>query len=245
MSVSRRRVLLRLAAALLAWPLAAGAALSDARVLLENGLVSIHSQSAPLAEVLTRFAQATGAEVVYEASRPRQPVTVAIEGASPAEAIARLLEGQGLDYVLRLDRTGTKVELLVVSGTGSPAAASGPAAARTSAPARVEESPEDAGEPAEEPFVPEAVDEHEAQTQAPASTDDTARAPHYVPFAGSAPGPTSPPEAQVPSSGTMPFGPSVTEPAPPQPPAPASYPGSPSAPPPPVPPRPVSYPPGS
>ena len=243
-----RRVRLRLAVPLLALPLAGGAALSDARVHLENGRVSIHSQSAPLAEVLARFAQATGAEVVYETARPRQLVTVAIDGASPAEAIARLLEGQGLNYALRLDRTGTRVDLLVVSGTGSPAAASGTGPGRSPAPGpsapRVEEPPEDVGEQAEEPVVPDAVEEHESQTPAPGPTEDTTRAPQYAPFGGSAPGSASAPESSMPSSGTTPYGSSLTEPPRPQPPAAASYPAAPGMPAPPVSPRPASYPPG-
>jgi hypothetical protein len=224
-------------------------------VQLEDGRVSIHSRSASLAEVLARFAQATGAEVVYETARPRQLVTVAIDGASPAEAIARLLEGQGLNYALRLDSTGTKVDLVVISGTGTPAAASGtgtarsPAAPGAFAPARVEEPPEDAGNEAEEPVVPDAADEHEPQAQFPGPAEDTTRAPHYAPYGGPAPGsafaPGSPPapESSMPSSGASPYG-SGTEPAPPQPPAAASYPGAP-APAQPVAPPPASYPPGS
>jgi hypothetical protein len=245
---------LRLALPLLALPLAGGAALSDTRVHLENGLVSIHSRSAPLAEVLARFAQATGAEVVYETARPRQPVSVAIEGASPAEAIARLLEGQGLNYALRMDRTGTKVDLLVVSGTGAQPAASGIGSSRTggtpgSPPARLEEPPDDVSEPQpEEPAGPEPVEEHESQAPAPAPADDTTRAPQYAPApGGSAPGGGPAPGPSMPSSGTTPYGSPGTEPAQPQAPAAASYPaapGMPAPPAPPVSPRPVSYPPG-
>jgi len=238
----RSRLLLRLAVSLVALPLAGGAALSDARVHLDNGRVSIRSQSAPLTEVLARFAKATGAEVVYEAARPRQLVTVVIDEASPAEAIARLLEGQGLNYALRLDRTGRNVELLVVSGSGSPAAATGAGAPRTSAPSRVEEPFEATPEDTDEPFASDAAEDRPAAPAAPAPMDDATRPFPTAPFAGSAPGSTSAPEPSSPAGGPTPSGSSAPEPAPPQPPAAASYPAAPAVPPQPVYPGPASYP---
>jgi hypothetical protein len=241
--MARRRVLLRLAVLLLALPLVGGAALSDARVHLDNGRVSIHSRSAPLSEVLARFAQATGAEVVYEATRPRQLVTVVIDEASPAEAIARLLEGQGLNYALRLDRTGRNVELLVVSGSGGPSTAgAGAGAPRASAPPRGEEPFEATAEDAEEPFAPDAVEDREAVAPAPASTDDGTRPPPTAPFGGSAPGSTPGPDPASSPGGAAPSSFPAPEPAPPQPPAAASYPAAPAVPPPPVYPGPASYP---
>ncbi len=90
-------------------------------VTLRDDRVVVRATAAPLADVLTRFAQATRAEIVFEGARPRQLVTVVIEAGSPAEAIERLLEGQGLNYVLRLDPTGKTVELLVIAGSASPA----------------------------------------------------------------------------------------------------------------------------
>jgi hypothetical protein len=238
----RRRLLLRLAVPLLALPATGGAALSDARVDLENGRVSIRSRSAPLSEVLTRFAQATGAEVVYETARPRQLVSVLIDESSPAEAIARLLEGQGLNYALRLDRTGRNVELLVVSGSGTPATAAGTGTARAPAPARVEE-PFEAGEDDEGPIVPDAVEEQEAATPGPGPVDDLT-APQAAPFGGWAPGSSYGPEPSAPSTAPGASGFPAPEPAPPQPPGAASYPSAPAVPPQPVAPRPASYPPG-
>jgi hypothetical protein len=98
------------------------------RTQITEGRVSISADAEPLADVLTRFAQATGAELVYEASRPRQLVSVGIEADSQAEALSRLLEGQGLNYALRLAPNGRDIQLLVIgasSSTPAPMAASG------------------------------------------------------------------------------------------------------------------------
>jgi hypothetical protein len=240
----RHQCVLRLTAFLLALPLASGAALSDARVVLDRGRVSIHSQSTPLAEILSRFAQATGAEVVYETSRPRQLLSVVIEAPSAAEAIAQLLDGQGLNYALRLDPTGKNVQMLVVTGSGSlPAAAVGPTRTPHSSPAP---APEDEGEALEETDQPIAQDAVEApDPSAPLGTvPGDVRTPAEAPsWSGAAPG------VQPGVDSTNPAAPSgfpVPQPGFPQPPAPASYPattpvGSP-APPPPVYPGPASYP---
>jgi hypothetical protein len=214
-------------------------------VLLEHGRVSIHSQSAPLAEVLSRFAQATGAEVVYEAARPRQLVSVVIEAASPAEAIAQLLEGQGLNYALRLDPTGRNVEMLVVSGSASPATA--PAGTsrnpRASAPPAPQEAYEALPEDLEEPPVPDPTEALEPGVPAGTPAGDMMGPALAVPFAGPAPG--AAPGAEV-SGPSTPSGLPAPEPGQPQPPAVASYPGAApvGAPPPspPVYPGPASYP---
>ena len=130
-------------------------------VTLRDDRVFVRATAAPLADVLTRFAQATKAEIVFEGTRPRQLVTVVIEAGSPAEAIEHLLEGQGINYVLRLDPTGKTVELLVIAGSVSPAPTPAGAARspRASPPAfrpPEEEAPAEPGE-AEEPFAPDAA----------------------------------------------------------------------------------------
>lgn len=241
--VPRGRLSLRLLVPLLALPLAGGAALSDVRVLLDEGQVSIHSKSAPLAEILSRFAQATGAQVVYDVSRPRQLVSVVIEAASPAEAIAQLLEGQGLNYALRLDPSGRNVEMLVITGNASPSTA---ASAGTGRAARMPAAlpPEEAFEvPAEEEDQLSAADSAEGPDVAapPAASTEDATSPAVAPpFAGAAPGALP---GGVPSGPeTLPPAPSALQPAQPQPPAPASYPGGPPIPSPPVYPGPASYP---
>lgn len=235
----RGRLTPRLTVLLLALPLAGTAALSDTRVLLDHGRVSIHSESAPLSDVLSRFAQATGAEVVYEATRPRQLVSVVIEAASAAEAIARLLEGQGLNYTLRLDPTGRNVEMLVVSGSTSAAAAPAGAARapRPAAPPPPEEAFELLPEEDEEPPVPAAFEAPEPGSPAGHSAEEGVSPGFAPPFAGTAPG-TAP--ATEGTGQAEPSGPPTAEPGQPRPPVPASYPAGP--PPSPVYPGPASYP---
>jgi hypothetical protein len=199
----------------------------DIDVTLRGGRVVVRAVGAPLADILTRFGQATGAQIVYEAPRPRQLVTVVIEADSPAAAVAQLLEGQGLNYVLRLDPVGKGVEMLVIAGSGNATPTSAGAARnpRASPPAFRPPEEEDQSEPGEveAPLVPEAAESAEPST------------PPGTPGQGP-PSPETPPGSAVP------------EPGRPQPPAPASYPGSapvnPPAPQPPVFPEPASYPPG-
>jgi hypothetical protein len=241
--VARGRLVFRLSVPwLLTLPLASGAALSDARVLLDHGRVTIRSQSAPLADVLSRFAQATGAEVVYDATRPRQLVSVLIEAASPAEAIVQLLEGQGLNYTLRLDSTGRNVEMLVVSVSAAAASAAATRAPRPSAPPQPEEAYEAPAEDAEEPLAGDRAQALEPGVPAGTPSPDETIGPAFAaPFAGLAPG--GAPGAE-PSSPSAPSG--SPAPAQPQPPAVASYPGRAPVgaplPSPPVYPGPASYP---
>ena len=115
----------------------------------------IDARSEPLTEILSRFAKVTGAEILYEAQRPRQIVSVRIEADTAGDALAQLLEGQGLNYALRLDASGRKVEMLVITGSASAVAASGSADRnRRSTPlpqAAEPDIPPDFGEPDAEP----------------------------------------------------------------------------------------------
>ena len=150
------RLVMRLVCVLLALPLAAGeTAPFDVRVEVEPGRVCIDARSEPLTEILSRFAKVTGAEILYEAQRPRQIVSVRIEADTAGDALAQLLEGQGLNYALRLDASGRKVEMLVITGSASAVAASGSADRnRRSTPlpqAAEPDIPPDFGEPDAEP----------------------------------------------------------------------------------------------
>lgn len=235
------RLRLALALSLLAAPSQSGL-----EVTLRDSRVVVRAVGAPLADVLTRFAQATGAEIVYEGARPRQLVTVVIEAGSPAEAVAQLLEGQGLNYALRLDPTGKNVEMLVITGSTSPPATAGATRTPRSSPpafrAPVEEEAEPGG--ADEPFAPDAAAGLDPSSLPGTPPDDTAN-----PAVG-APWPVAPgvPPGQQPSHPEAPSGSPAPQPGQPQPPAPASYPGAvPTGPPlptPPVYPGPASYPPG-
>ncbi len=178
----------------------------EIQVSLRDGRVVIRAARAPLAEVLKRFAEATGTEVVYEAARPRQLVSVAIEGGSAAEALVHLLEGQGLNYVLRLDPTGKIVEMLVVVGSPSPAPAPAgadrtPRGGPPAPPAPEQEQPE---EPESEP-PPEAIIPPGQEPQTPETPPGTAapapeqpQPPGPASYPGGTPWPPPPPQAPVP-----------------------------------------------
>ena len=103
-----------------------GVVSAEVAVRESEGRVDVTAKAAPLAEVLERLGRQTGMKVVYEGQAPRQLVTLALVGRSPAAAVARVLEGQGLNYALVMDVTATHVEKLLVSG----GAASAPAAPR-------------------------------------------------------------------------------------------------------------------
>jgi hypothetical protein len=230
--------------ALALWLLAAPSS-SEIDVALRGGRVAVHASGAPLADVLSRFAEATGAEVAYEAARPRQLVSVDIEAETAAEALAQLLEGQGLNYALRLDPSGRRVELLVITGSAGTAVASAPASRTPSSRSRGS-SPASLPEPADEPEampadfdtspMPDFPVEHDPGAM-PESLPDPAMDPNLAaPWPGVPPG--AGPDAQPWDPAAPPDDPSV-EPGQPQPPAPASYPGGPSRP---VYPGPASYP---
>jgi hypothetical protein len=229
---------LRLALAL---SLLAARSQSDIDVTLRNNRVVVRTVGAPLADVLTRFAQATGAKIVYETARPRQLVSVVIEVSSTAEAITRLLEGQGLNYVLRLDPTGQNVEMLVLTGSAGLPAASAGATRTPRSPAAPPPEEMDDNPPGEvdQPFAPDAA-EGQDPSMPPGTSPEDAMSPALVaPWPGAAPG--APPGLER-SNPEAPSGSAAPEPGQPQPPGPASYPGGPPVLPPPVYPGPASYP---
>jgi hypothetical protein len=97
----------------------AGVVVKEAKT---KGQVDVAATAAPLSDVLDRLARQTGMEIVYEGTRPRQLVTLSLAGRSPAEAVASILEGQGLNYALLMDATATRVEKLLVTGQTPPGA---------------------------------------------------------------------------------------------------------------------------
>lgn len=208
-------------AALAAASLLAGALPARAAVEVKTdaaGRVSVRAD-APASEVLDRLGAQTGMKVVYEGAPPRTRVNVAFEQRSPAEAVLKVLEGLGYDYLVRFDRSGTRPELLIVSGPSSGAMRPGPAMAATSParPARAmppveddedEEGLDEADEAQEVPAV-RVQDLRQRAQPAPAPTSQPAfgaqPAPSYPvsPFAPAAPGlptvvapPTPAPESQ-------------------------------------------------
>lgn len=94
------------------------------------GRVSLTVTSAPLSDVLDRIARQTGMKVVYDGAPPRALVRARqVEDATPADAVADVLEGLGVSYALRLDATGANVDTLLVLG-----AAKGPSTPRPPVP---------------------------------------------------------------------------------------------------------------
>jgi hypothetical protein len=92
-----------------------------------NGRVSLKVNAAPLSEVLDRLARLTGMKVVYDGVPPRALVRGRqVENATPAEAVADVLDGLGVSYALRLDASGAKVDTLLVLGATRSATAPPP-----------------------------------------------------------------------------------------------------------------------
>ena len=227
-----------LLAAFLAVPAAAEVTV---RVVPATGATASHveltARAAPLSEVLERLGRQIGMKVVYEGASPRQLVTLSLQGRSPAETVLGLLEGQGLNFALVSDKTGTRVETLLVAGlapssgsSASPASsASRPTAPSTtfrrplspppgSSPDTIEEEPEE-DEVIDEPAPAEA-----AEAAGPA--DPAGANPVPIPQ-----GPGAQPNAPGQSFPVSPFAPQAT-PYSPQtfPPLPPGVPGGPTAP---------------
>lgn len=88
-------------------------------VVARGTQVSVHAQEVPVSRILDRLAQQTGMKVTYEATPPSQAVTATMEGVPVRDAVVRLLEGLGVGYVFRTDRSGQRIETLIVSGAAA------------------------------------------------------------------------------------------------------------------------------
>lgn len=195
--------------------LAAPSALAAVEVKADaSGRVSVRAD-APASEILDRLGAQTGMRVVYEGGSPRMRISVAFEQRTPAEAVLKVLEGLGYDYLVRFDRSGTRPELLIVSGPSSSAARSTPATPpATARPMRPVEPEEDAGDAEEEP-----VDE-QAEIPAVRVQDLRAQPQPAAPQAATRPafGPSAPPSYPVsPFAPAAPGLPSVVTPPSPAP----------------------------
>ncbi len=204
--------------ALLALVLAAAPA---ARAAVEvrpepDGRVSLRAD-APASEILDRLGTQTGMRIVYEGGAPRARVNVAFEKRTQAEAVLMVLEGLGYDYLLRYDRSGTRAELLIVSGPSSSVTKplpTAPASGAASRPSRPIEPDDEEEEPEDEVVEEEVAPSEPAKGQAGRPQAPSMRpafgpnaAPNYPvsPFAPSSPGlpavvvpPTPTPEGQEP-----------------------------------------------
>jgi hypothetical protein len=155
-------------AALTAFALATpGLAAVDVRVTGQS--VDVQASNAPLSEVLERLSRQTQMRVVYDGAPPRMTVTLDLRGRTPVEAVVAALEGQGVNYALAMDPTGTRVETLLVSGTAATTAARTSAVAERSFPREV---PQEAI-----PEEPEPVPEDEGAALPPDTTPPGQQAP--------------------------------------------------------------------
>src|SRR5688572_8945958 len=95
--------------------------------------LDVTAAQAPASDVLDGLARKTRMKVVYEGPAPRMPVTVELRGRTAAQAVLGVLEGLGLNYALVLDASGTRVETLMIVGTGAPTSSAGPVRSSRSA----------------------------------------------------------------------------------------------------------------
>jgi hypothetical protein len=112
----------------------AALASAEVTVSVRDAEIDLRATAAPFSEVLDAVAKRTGMKVVYEGAPPRQAVTATLQRRSTAELILALMEGQDVNYGLKMDVAGQRVETLIVSGAGAGAAAPAPAAGARPAP---------------------------------------------------------------------------------------------------------------
>ena len=211
--------------------------------------VELTARAAPLAEVLDRLGRQIGMKVVYEGASPRQLVTLSLQGRSATETVLGLLEGQGLNFALVSDPTGTRVVTLLVAGvapsTGSATPASAGSRSTPSTPFRRPLSPPPGSGPdaveEDEPEEDEVLDDPAAPAEGPeAGAADPAGA-NPVPMPQ---GPGGQPVAPGQSFPVSPFAPQATPYTPqPFPPLPPGVPGGPGGPAPQAPPETTTQPP--
>jgi hypothetical protein len=147
----------RVAALTTAAVLTAGLGAAQTEVRKSGDKLDVRATAAAVSEVLDRIARETGMKVSYDGAPPRARISLTLTGVTPAHAVLSVLEGQGLNYALRMDPTGAKVEtLLLVSGGTASAGVPAPA---PRAPRPVEREPEPADAEEEAPEVAPAVEE--------------------------------------------------------------------------------------
>ena len=190
--------------------LAARTGATDTEVHRNGDKLDLHATAAPVAEVLDRLAKQTGMKVSYDGPVPRGRVTLNLTGLTPVQAVVSLLEGQGLNYALRMDPTGTRVETLLLvapGGSGPGGSASGSGASGPAAPARGQMPPRAM------PREPETAEPEEDSP--PETAPDPAEERRMTPFQPAMPaGPAMPLTFPPP---TVPAAPPSPTPAPPTP----------------------------
>lgn len=93
-----------------------------------NGLISIRVKDAPLSSVFERIEEQTGIELTLEDEVKAKRLTANLADLPVAMAVARLLEGAGVNYIVMMDPRdwGRVDKIFVGAGGGGPARAAGP-----------------------------------------------------------------------------------------------------------------------
>jgi hypothetical protein len=205
-------------AALLLWilPMAGEPAAGRIEVRSNSGRVDVHATAVPLSAVLDRLGREAGFKVVYEGTPPGQLVSVELDGVTPEEAVAQLVEGLGLSFALRLDPAGTRIDTAVFTQVAAPKAgsrATTPAAPPPATPAALPAAGSDPVPPVD-PVAPTDLSDEEAEAAAhfdamPAEAHD----PQGANFIAAGP-PVPPRPAGVPTSPWIPYEGSLNPPAP-------------------------------
>lgn len=184
---------------------------ADPEVTVGAAGAKVHIVSSSLAEAINALARAAGFEVKYDGAQPSAMLfNLDIEAASVPQALLRLLEGQGLNYGLALDATGTRVTSLLITApaprlgaAGTPAPAPPSATAPRTLPFGAPRSPR--GVPIIEDTQP---DDESTPEEAATPTPTPTPSPAPAPTPGFRPGSSFPPVARPPFG--QPFGPRPT-----------------------------------
>ncbi|HXY39460.1 MAG TPA: hypothetical protein VEQ10_07315 [Vicinamibacteria bacterium] len=222
-------------AVLIALWLAAAHGAAQVVVQPRGARLDLTATRAPASEVLDRLARQTGMKVVYDGAPPRQPVTVSIRDRTPADAVAEVLEGLGVNYALLTDPSGERAQTLMVTaraGTASTVAVGPGASAGRPMPPRGQEPnshrPYVPGEGSPEPPADDGLDDA-GQNPVPPEVNDPPQGPvgpppmmgqpqgpmPQQPNPAPSPQPTPPPWIVSPQQfGASPFTPQATAPVP-------------------------------
>lgn len=98
------------------------------QVAHRNGLVTIQCKDAPLSSVFERIEDETGIELTLEDEVKSKRLSANLVDLPVAMAVARLLEGVGVNYIVMMDPSdwGRVDKIFVGAGGGGPARAAGP-----------------------------------------------------------------------------------------------------------------------
>ena len=105
----------------------AGGLRAELNIQLRGATVDIRVRQVPLQQVLDQLAQKTGMKIVYDTEPPQDQVSLELSGFGVPAALTELLRGHGLHYVTMMDRSGQRVETLLLTHGGGGAARAQPA----------------------------------------------------------------------------------------------------------------------